>query len=88
MIIDHTIFDDHWTKISVSFFPFFYSQEALPGQINVVYTIQPGQFWQKKQNSRGHSKEKGKLEFSVSVCMCVGGGGGGGEVLQHEMAKC
>lgn len=44
-------------------------QEALPAQIHVVYIIQPGQFWQKQQSSRGHSKEKGKLEFSVSFTL-------------------
>lgn len=47
-------------------------QEALPAQIHVVYIIQPGQFWQKKQTSRGHSKEKAKLEFSVSASSTPG----------------
>jgi len=32
----------------------------------VVYIIQPGHFWKKTATSRGHNKEKGKLEFSVS----------------------
>lgn len=41
-------------------------QEALPAQIHVVYIIQPGHFWKKTATSRGHNKEKKKLEFSVS----------------------
>ena len=40
-------------------------QEALPGQIHVAYIMQPGQFWQKQQSTRGHNKEKSKLEFTV-----------------------
>ena len=41
-------------------------QEALPGQVHVVYLVQPGQFWQKQQTTRGHNREKAKLEFTVS----------------------
>ena len=43
-----------------------HTQEALPAQIHVVYIIQPGHFWKKTATSRGHNKEKKKLEFSVS----------------------
>ena len=37
-------------------------QEALPGQVHVVYTVQSPQYIQKRKLG----KEKGKLEFTVS----------------------
>ena len=40
-------------------------QESLPGQINMVYIIEPAHFWSKKKAAHGHNKEKTKLEFSV-----------------------
>jgi len=46
-------------------------QEALPAQIHVVYIIQPGHFWKKTATSRGHNKEKGKLEFSTVMLSVV-----------------
>ena len=38
-------------------------QEALPGQVHVVYTVQSPQYIQKRKLG----KEKGKLEFTVRV---------------------
>ena len=46
------------------------SQEALPGQVHVVYVLQPSQFMNKKQVSMSLAKEKEKLEFTVSVPNC------------------
>ena len=50
----------------VHYLHILFLQDSLPGQIHVVYIIQQGQFWHRRQSSFSrHSREKARFEFSV-----------------------
>ena len=53
-----------WTEIKLILRT---AQEALPGQVQLAYVIQPTQFMHKQQMVMSLSKEKDRLEFGVSV---------------------